>query len=98
MVELCETYQNGAGSEENPITSCLLTEKNGEQLLFISTVYFKHRDFEPYDVKIWKIFKTKSRLIDYCTYMCEQFETFRSTQHPRIEWIVPDFDGDCVNL
>ena len=30
--------------------------------------------------------------------MCEQFETFWSTQHPRIEWNVPDFHYNGVNL
>ena len=30
--------------------------------------------------------------------MREQFETLRSTQLPRMEWIVPDFHDDGVNL
>ena len=30
--------------------------------------------------------------------MCEQFEVFQNTQLPRIEWIVPDFHGNGVNL
>ena len=30
--------------------------------------------------------------------MCEQFEVFESTQLPRIEWIVPHFHGNGINL